>query len=217
VTARVELAGELTPAEIQRALSRPRDFGWRGDTDETFHTWALGPVIRHRNSGLLDESNAATMERWLTEAAERGEIEPDSWRVVSCSHWAVGWVEHLSYRVVGDDGRCTRVARWVRGWDRMLDDYPVADEGHYGDLTTEAEHGSVRQAAWDCLATRDLIETLPAGWESYVASALHDAGAMRSDDDCGGWPASEEALIQALHECGYLDAETTEAETEEEG
>lgn len=200
------LADEFTPNEIKQALARPRDFGWFGD-DETFTTWALGPVIQHRDSGLIDRSNAAVMQRWLAEAAKRGEIEPDSWRVVSASHWAVGWVEHLSYRVIDEEGSPTRVARWVRAFNEELDRYPIADEDDHGERCMEAEVENVDDAARWCKATKGLIDSLPVGWQGEVASLLSDRGQMHDDCDRGAYPESDEALVAAFRELGYLPAE----------
>jgi len=205
------LGPALTEKEIAQALARPRDFGWFGDRDETFVSWALGPVIQHRDSGVLDKSNARCLLRGLASAAERGEIEPASWEVVSANHWAVGWVEHLRYRVTDETGACTRTARWVRDWFAALDDYPVADEGDLGELTVEAEERAAEDAARYCQETRDLIDTLPEGWLGDLVCHLADAGAFR--DEYEHPYVSEDDIVKAFRSLGWLPETADEEET----
>lgn len=201
---------DLTPEEIRKALARPRDFGWFGDRDETFVSWSLGPTIRHRDSGILDESNARCLLRGLASAAERGEIEPESWEVVSCSHWAVGWIEHLRYRVLDDAGACTRTARWVRDWFDGLDAYPVADEGDLSELQSEAEERAAEDAARYCRETRDLIDGLPEGWLSDLVCHLADAGAFR--DEYEHPYVDDDDVVAAFRALGWLSTDETDKE-----
>lgn len=141
----------LTPEEIKKALARPSDFGYFGKDDGMFETWALGPVIEHRESDALERSNAEALKRYLATMPELA----NDWRITGCSHWAVGHVDHLSYRVVNDEGKPTRMAQIVKGWFAYLRDvYPIADE----DLFSEYEQEDADQTWKNCYREADRIE-----------------------------------------------------------
>jgi hypothetical protein len=140
----------ISPEEIEKALRQPDNFGWFGDND-MFVTWALGPVIEHRDSDVLDRANAKALRNYL---AEFPEIEGD-WKITSCNHWAVGHVDHLSYRVVDGDGKPTRIARIVKAWFEYLRDvHPVADE----DLLSETENEEANRVWAECYSPEERIK-----------------------------------------------------------
>lgn len=119
---------EPTPEEIREALNRPSDFGLSSSAehaDEMFVTWSLGPVIRTRDSNLLELSNADALEKMLNE--EHPDLR-ECWTITTCRHWAVGWVEHLSFEAVDKDGEPTKIFRVLCAWRDMLSEYPCADE-----------------------------------------------------------------------------------------
>jgi hypothetical protein len=121
---------EYTPAEIKRALEYPSDFGYSGNNADLFKTWTLGPIIETRDSEMIAVSNAACLKASLA-VAFPGDAE---WGIVGCSHWAVGWVDHLSFRLVETDGiTVTPVAIWIKCFFDMIADYPVADEDDFSD------------------------------------------------------------------------------------
>lgn len=141
----------VSPEEIRKALSRPSDFGYFGEKDDgMFDTWALGPVIVHRDSDALARSNAEALRRYL---ATLPELDED-WRITGASHWAVGHVDHLSYRVIDAEGKPTRMAKIVKAWFKALDDYPVADE----DLWTEYEDKEAQETWTNCYSDADRLE-----------------------------------------------------------
>ena len=108
---------EYTPKEIKKALEYPSDFGYYGNNPDLFKTWTLGPVIETRDSDLLTVSNAKCLKASL-EATFPGD---DEWDIVGCSHWAVGWVDHLSFRIVENDGvTVTPVAIWIKAFFDMI-------------------------------------------------------------------------------------------------
>ena len=106
---------DITEKDIKEALSRPSYFGYHGNLP-LFETWSLGPVIRTRDSNLLEESNANELEKLL----EKDESLEDEWDIVGANHWAVGWVDHLAFRVVDENGEPTRIFRIVKGWFDFL-------------------------------------------------------------------------------------------------
>lgn len=193
--------------DTEKVLERPRNFGWFGD-DRMFRTWTLGPVIEHRDSGILDRSNARVLLRELRRAVDAGVIETDSWEVVSCNHWAVGYVEHLTYRVLDDEGNATRVSKWIDSWFGYLrEQYPVADESDYSELETEETAKNVRQAAE--LHARRLEVDLPG--EEWLGSLLdwiqenHESD-LENTSDQGGYP-SEDVLDEAFEALGWYKPE----------
>jgi len=57
-----ESKAEISASDIKAALERPANFGYFGGEDDgMFDTWSLGDVIEHRDSGLLDKSNAKAL------------------------------------------------------------------------------------------------------------------------------------------------------------
>jgi hypothetical protein len=142
---------DLTEKEITDALQRPRDFGYFNDVDDgMFVTWSLGPIIETRDSDCLERCNAEALRRYLATMPELA----DDWRITPCSHWAVGHVDHLSYRVI-KDGKASKMARIVKAWFHYLDKvHPVADE----DLLTEMEHEEAQEVWERCYSDKDRLE-----------------------------------------------------------
>ena len=70
-------------------------FGWADAPDPRYWTRA---ELSHRDSSILDQSNAAVIERTLEETDPEGEDHYE----ISASHWAVGWTEGLAIRVFKD-------------------------------------------------------------------------------------------------------------------
>lgn len=77
--------------QLKELLQEPTSFSFHGQNDELFYTWSLGPVVDMRGGGNLMASNA----RVLLERLKGYEAD---WRIVRCSHWGYGWVEHLTFR-----------------------------------------------------------------------------------------------------------------------
>lgn len=129
---------------ISDALERPGSFGlWREHPryDEMFQTWSLGPVIETRDSDVLDRANAEALRRHLATDPTLA----DDWYLTEANHWAVGWVTHLSFRVVDPDGTPSRMARVVREWFDALADYPIANESLHSEMECEAAEEWWRQ------------------------------------------------------------------------
>lgn len=189
----------VTPDEVTAALERPRDFGWFG-RDEMFVTWSLGPVIRHRDSGLLDQSNADALEAHLRTDPS---LE-DDWDVTRCNHWAVGWCDHLSFRAVEADGVTpTRIMRVLKAWHASLEGYPVADEDDWSRREYEATCDNIEDAAHPF--TKD---DLPEDWVSTLYTWFwdHSPCCVEADGaDQGGYPCNDTHVEAALKACGFWD------------
>lgn len=190
---------EVSADEIKRALKCPSNFGFSG-REEMFDTWALGPVIVTRDSTLLDQSNAHAIKALLNS----DESLADDWEITQCSHWACGWVDHLSYRVVDDKGEPTRIARIVRGWfDYLKNEYPIADESDYSQRECDATFDNVKEAG-----RRFVKEGAPDTWVSLCLDWFdaNDSSALESRDDQGGYPSVEQ-MKAALAAIDCLDSE----------
>lgn len=152
----------------REALTSPRDFAYFGDLD-LGTTWSLGPVILTRDSDLLAQSNgAATVAAF--EAAHGPEGEENGWVITRCSHWAVGWVEHLSFRVLEEDGTPSRQCVTMQEIESALADYPVLDDEDYSRREYEQQCEDIESAARTWVAT-----DAPDEWASFVFGAAWDA------------------------------------------
>ena len=157
--------------------------------------WAI--IYTHnRDSGLLDLSNADAIARALTPFSEAD--DPD---VVfeSHAHWAVGHVDGFSVRVFRD-GEITGAFRTYHDLAERLANYPILDEGDYGEREYVATVENIADGAWRLKGEYEL----PEGWEGDVYSWLsdHRQRAVENRDDRGGYP-EEDDLRAAFEALGY--------------
>lgn len=185
---------EVTEDDVRKALKAPRDFGSHGD-DDLFVTWSLGPLMRHRDSSLLDESNADALIKHL----ESDPTLADDWCVKRCSHWAVGWVDHLSFRAVEADGAPTRIFRVLMEWNALLSNYPVADDEDFSRREYAATIANI-ESEGERLTSTDA----PKDWPAKVFSWLWDNDQREVEAvDGGGGYSSREAITAALTALGF--------------
>lgn len=182
---------EPDPSWLKDIVSRPPNFGYSGDNDQMFETWSLGPVIETRDSTLLDKANAAALKRFLDSDSSL----TNQWSIEHCRHWAVGWVDHLSFRVYEDEEQTkpTRIARILFAWFAYLEDhYPVADEDLYSEMESEATHKWLKQEGRHQAARLDYV--LPDDWYERVVDwwDTHDQSALENRDDNGACPSDEQ-------------------------
>ncbi len=103
--------------DIRRALEAPADYTYNGQNPEMFKTWAIGPVVTNRDATAEEKA----MMKKLIDFLESDPTLDRDWHLEDCSHWAVGWVIHLTYRVVEPSGRPTRIFRIIKHWyEKML-------------------------------------------------------------------------------------------------
>jgi hypothetical protein len=168
---------------------------WRERELENADQWAI-IYSHHRDSGLLDQSNAAVIAKALEPFTE--DDDPD---VVfeSHSHWAVGHIHGFSVRVF-NDGEITEAFRTYHELAQRMDDYPILDESDYSERELEATLENIEDAAWRLKNEYEL----PEGWESEIYSWLsdNDSSEVENRDDQGGYP-SEESLRAAFEALGY--------------
>ncbi|MFH5803203.1 hypothetical protein [Alienimonas sp. DA493] len=190
--------GDLSLAEAAEYAAgnwqRFDSFVWRrADELEDADRWTIH-YTHHRDSGLLDQSNAEQIRQTLGPFAEGD--DPD---VVTetHSHWAVGHIDGFSLRVY----RADEITEAFRTFHRLMEslaDYPILDEGHYGELESEATFENVEQAAWSIRQDYDV----PDDWHETVFGWLrtHRPCSLENVDDQGGWPDDDdlEAAFDAL-------------------
>ena len=171
-------------------------FVWDRDRElDDPDAWAI--VYTHnRDSGLLDLSNGDAIAKALTPFSEAD--APD---VVfeSHSHWAVGHVDGFSIRV-HRDGEITDAFKTYHDLAERMAEYPILDEGDYGEREYVATVENIADAAWRLKGDYDL----PEGWEGDVYSWFgeHRQQAVENRDDRGGYP-EEDDLRAAFEALGY--------------
>lgn len=162
---------------------------WRAKELDDAGNWAI-IYNQHRDSGLLDQSNAAVIAKAL-EQFTQGD-DPD---VVfeRHDHWAVGWIEGNSIKVFDNNAQITDAFRAYHELAEQMERYPVLDENEYAEREYEAALQNIDLAAWHM--KRDF--KLPEGYESDVFDWLSQnrENALENTDDQGGWP--DEADLQA--------------------
>ncbi len=188
--------GDLTIEEAAaESAGNWRDFNcfvwWRKDELDREEDWMIH-YSHHRDSGLLDQSNAEQIRQALASFTEGD--DPD---VVeeSHSHWAVGHIDGFSLRVF-KSGEITEAFRTFHELMESLAAYPILDEEDFSNREYEATVENIVDAAW---RMRDDYE-LPDNWQYEVYGWLSDneCGEIECCGDQGGYP-SEEALRRAMN------------------
>lgn len=172
------------------AVKKARNFVWEGPSDESDpDKWAF-TVSRHRDSGLLDESNFATISKDMEARF------PDDVEVVHSSHWAVGWIDELAVRVFDEQGGITDAFHAIVDWKDKLEDYPIADEDDYSE---REQNALIEHIASQIMFSGFTVDD-PEDWAYRVAQWLSENGydnELENIDDRGAYP-SEEAVQEAL-------------------
>lgn len=171
-------------------------FCWHRERDlDDADNWAI-VYTHHRDSGLLDQSNAAVIGKSLQRFVKAA--DPD---VVPESHyhWACGWIAGFSIRVF-KRGRITKAFKTYHELAQRLADYPILDEEDNSGREFEATLANIADAAWKVKHNFDL----PECWEEEVYRWLSDnlPGGVENRDDHGGYP-SEDQLRTAFEALGY--------------
>jgi len=177
-------------------------FAWFRQSDlRDANQWAV-IYTHHRDSGLLDQSNASVIQRAMQPFTEGD--DPD---VVQegHSHWAVGQIHGFSVRVF-KQGSITEAFETYHELAQQMDDYPILDESDYSDREYEATIQNIKDAAWRLKNDFDL----PEGWQYQVYDWLSEnrSGDIERSDDQGGYP-SEAALTDAFHSIGFEPSTAT--------
>ncbi|MBI1249038.1 hypothetical protein GC197_14500 [bacterium] len=163
---------------------------WRKDEIESPDDWMIH-YSHHRDSGILDQSNAEQIREALAPFTEGD--DPD---VVeeSHSHWAVGHIDGFSMRIFRD-GEITEAFRTFHGLMESLATYPILDEEDFSNREYEATVENIVDAAWRLRDDYDL----PEDWQYEVYGWLSDSECheIESTSGQGGYP-SEGSLRRAM-------------------
>lgn len=116
------LKGKVYEA-LSASLNIP-NFMYTGEL-ELGRTWTF-TFSTHRDADILNISNYEV----ILEDLQR--VNKDHVEVAECGHWGVGWIKHITVKMI-HDGRITAVAKRVMWWKDRLEDYPVADEDDYSE------------------------------------------------------------------------------------
>jgi hypothetical protein len=196
-TLTLEDAAEKAAGNWQRFDS----FVWFRDRDlEDADKWAI--IYTHnRDSGLLDQSNAAVIAKAMPPFTEGD--DPDV-VMESHNHWAVGHVDGFSVRVFDGDGEITEAFKKYHELAEAMDGYPILDESDYSERELEATLENIEDAAWRLKNEYEL----PEGWVWQTYDWLSDnrSGEVENRDDQGGYP-SEEAMREAFEALGFEQEE----------
>lgn len=102
----------MSHVRVDLLLSRPANFLYSGENRQMFVTWTIGPVIDFRDAD--DHVRGAWRRRLKT--LRKKFVENEDFRVERFSHFLVGWVERLTYRVLTneeDQTSITPIARYI--------------------------------------------------------------------------------------------------------
>ena len=191
---------EDAAAEMAGNWKRFDSFAWfrRRELNDP-DAWAV-IYTHHRDSGLLDQSNASVITKKL-EPFTDGD-DPD---VVfeSHSHWAVGHIDGFSIRVF-KGGKITTAFQVYHSLAERQANYPILDESDYSQREYDATLADIADAAYRVRHEY----ALPDGWEGEVFSWFwdHKQRAVENLDDRGGYP-SEDDLRDAFDALGYEQIE----------
>lgn len=196
---RSRLENEYNEA-LKKAHNRPSDFGFSG-RDEIFDTWTLGPVLEHRDSDILDQSNSFAIQKALTDHPEFN----GQWEINHCGHWTVGWVDHLSYKTVvvtkvlhTEIKRESDISKFITELYEQIERYPILDEQDYSEREYESVLWSIRDSA-EWFAKQYDIE-LPDNYEYDLYRWYDDNGEDMFED----FYPDDNVIEKAMKELGWL-------------
>ncbi|EMI54177.1 hypothetical protein [Rhodopirellula sallentina] len=156
--------------------------------------WAI-IYTHHRESGLLERSNAGVIGKAMMPFTEKDDDDPDV-VMETHSHFAVGWIAGFSIRCLDEEGIVTEAFKRYAELHVAMDQYSILDEEDYSNREYEATVENIVDAA---KSLNDEYE-LSDDWQYQVYSWLSDneCGELESTSDHGGCP-SEEALLRAMN------------------
>lgn len=174
-------------------------FGWHDRPDDS-DKWAI-VYTSNRDSGIVEQSNAAVIERALS----KPEFEDDI-RFESHGHWAVGHVDGFSIRCFDGAGNVTPVLLAYAELHAALESYPVLDDDDVSMREFDAACTAIGQ-----IGRSMVIDGAPEGWAGEVARWLYDndSAEMENTDGTGAYP-SDDSVRAALEALGWLDSDDSE-------
>lgn len=174
------------------ALQKPEDFGYWGSED-MFVTWGFSGIDETAMSKILEVSNFQYISSDLMNRY------PDDFRIEEYRHWACGWVKRLTCRILNSPGKITdsnitdAFLSAIR-WHKDLDEYPIANEDHYGEMQAAAIFESITEMP-NYLS--DMIDKDDAFWVDKILHCLDEELNVYIDPDAELYPKDSEILMAA--------------------
>jgi hypothetical protein len=123
----MKLTKEKSLELAKEICKRPDSFCYFGDNKDLFDTWGF-TISVHRDSDALGRSNFEVISEDMQKRF------PKQVEITECGHWAVGWIKHLTVKMLTKDHkRVTKAGLAILEWLDKLEDYPVADESHWSE------------------------------------------------------------------------------------
>ncbi len=172
---------------------------WREQEMDDSDQWMIH-YTHHRDSGLLDQSNATQIRKGLqsfTEGDDPDVIEE------SHNHWVVGYIDGFSLRVFRD-GEITEAFRTFHQLMESLANYPILNDEDFSNREYEATVENIVSAAWRLKNEYELKDEWQ--YEAYSWLSDHECSAIESRSDQGGYP-SEDALRRCFTALGFKQIE----------
>ena len=110
-------------------------FGWHDEPNDA-DGWTI-IYTENRDSGLLEQSNAATIKKKL-DRFDENEVQSEHH-----GHFAVGWVDGFAIRVFGKNGKITPAFKALWDIGQRMERYPVLDEEDYSRRELDAVGGQI--------------------------------------------------------------------------
>ena len=167
------------------------DFSYSGELD-LGRTWAF-TIAQTRDSDALVLSNFQTI--W----DDMFKRFPEDVENTRCSHWACGWVEYLTVRMLDSEGQVTEAGRAILKWRERLEDYPVADEE---DFSRREHEDALSDVEWR--AEHVDINKAPKNWAEEVFTWCWE---NEQGETQGGETPSKKTIQKALGALGWLEKE----------
>ena len=140
----------------------PTAFDHAGAFLEAREDWLVVPVMRTRDSGILEQSNFEAACAMVSDAS----IMDDelSFETHRFGHWGPGWIEVL---IVRPDSAAAVAAADI---GTRLEDYPVLDDDDYSERENE-----YAEETWTSMSVRDRVKVIQEHSRGVsIFAARHD-------------------------------------------
>lgn len=140
---------------------------------------------RNRDSGILDQSNAATIEKMFGRFVKAGV----NVKLCRFGHWLCGWTDALAVRVYDNRNKITNAFKLFVDVLDDLEHDPVLDYDDYADREYQATTANIAEAAWLHCEVELSDDTVGLVYD-WLDSHYRDA--VENMDGSGGYPTEKE-------------------------
>ncbi len=160
------------PIEVlaREAMTQPSDSAFYAD--DMFETHGFSGFSQTRDSSLREISNYD----YVLEHFEVHYEKDDKWYVCHCSHWLVGWVDHLVVRILKNqevgfvEDNITDIFKECIELLQALENYPVLDESKLSEMEYNATltNMSYELPNWTSVGEEEKTEIFSWLWSQDV-------------------------------------------------